>query len=283
MNYRHDFHAGNFADVVKHALLTRIVEHLKRKDKPFRVIDTHAGAGRYDLSGASAQRTGEWQGGVGRVLGAALPPEAAALLAPWLEAVRVENPPDGVDIYPGSPLLVRRLLRRQDRLTAIELHPEAVRALKALFAGDVAVKVIALDGWLVPGAQLPPREKRGLVLIDPPFEQPGEFERLVEALLTGWKRWPGGLYALWYPIKDRGQVARFRAALAGAGIPKILDLSLTVRAPSQEPRLDGCGLVVVNPPYTLDAEARTILSALVPVLAAGDGGGSDVVWLAGEA
>lgn len=266
MNYRHAYHAGNFADVMKHAALARIVEYLKQKDKAFRVIDTHAGLGVYDLSSAEAQKTGEWRGGIGRLQEATLPAGAQALLAPYLDAVRAANPGGGMRRYPGSPAIVRHLLRPQDRLTAIELHPADAAALKARFAGDVQTRVIELDGWLALGAHLPPKEKRGLVLVDPPFEEAGEFDRLAEGLKKAWRRWPGGIYALWYPIKDRKAVEAFRRELAGAGIPKILDLSLEVRPPSAEPRFDGSGLVVVNPPYPLEAEMRTLLPVLAEVV-----------------
>ncbi|PHP68418.1 23S rRNA (adenine(2030)-N(6))-methyltransferase RlmJ [Zhengella mangrovi] len=264
MNYRHIYHAGNFADVLKHAVLARIVEYLKGKDKAFRVIDTHAGTGLYDLASEEAQKTGEWQGGIGRILDADLPADAKDLLEPLLAAVRAVNPDGGIRRYPGSPLLVRSLLRKQDRLTAIELHPRDAEALRARFAGDYQVRVIELDGWLAPGAQLPPKEKRGLVLIDPPFEKEGEFSRLADALVTGHRRWPGGTFALWYPVKDRKAVAAFRAALKATGIPKILDITLAIRPPSPDQRLDGTGMIVVNPPYTLERE----MAVLLPVIGA---------------
>src|SRR5690606_5513848 len=157
MNYRHAYHAGNFADVVKHVVLTRLIEYLKRKDKAFRVVDTHAGIGLYDLSAEEAQKTGEWQDGIGRVLAASIAAEAALLMAPYLDAVRSVNPDGGLSAYPGSPLITRRLLRKQDRLSAIELHPEDVIRLKALFADDFQVRVTELDGWLALGAHLPPK------------------------------------------------------------------------------------------------------------------------------
>ncbi|TPN79574.1 23S rRNA (adenine(2030)-N(6))-methyltransferase RlmJ [Mesorhizobium sp. CU2] len=282
MNYRHAYHAGNFADVVKHAVLTRLVEYLKQKDKAFRVIDTHAGIGRYDLASVEAGKTGEWQSGIGRVFEAALEPKAAALLTPYLEAVRAQNPDGELRRYPGSPVLVRHLLRKQDRLTAVELHPEDAERLKSVFAADFQTRVIELDGWLALGAQVPPKEKRGLVLIDPPFEEQGEFSRLVEGLQKAHRRWPGGLYALWYPIKDRKAVNAFRTALKEAGIPKILDIAFDVRPVSNEPSLDGSGLVVVNPPYTLEGELRTLLPALHKLLAVAQPSRWTLEWLAGE-
>ncbi|AZO58763.1 MAG: 23S rRNA (adenine(2030)-N(6))-methyltransferase RlmJ [Mesorhizobium sp.] len=282
MNYRHAYHSGNFADVVKHAVLSRLVEYLKQKDKAFRVIDTHAGIGRYDLASVEAGKTGEWQGGIGRLSEAALEPRTAALLQPYLEAVRLENPDGGLRRYPGSPLIVRHLLRQQDRLTAIELHSEDAARLKAVFAGDIQTRVIELDGWLALGAHLPPKEKRGLVLVDPPFEEEGEFQRLVENLRRAHRRWPGGIYALWYPIKDRKAVAAFRAALKETGIPKLLDIGFEIRPASSEPSLDGSGLLVVNPPFTLEAELRLMLPALHGVLAVEQPSRWTIEWLAGE-
>ena len=281
MNYRHAFHAGNFADVVKHAVLTRLVEYLKLKDKAFRVIDTHAGAGVYNLSSDAAQRTGEWRGGIGRLRDAPLP-AAAALLAPYLEAVTAVNDGGGFKSYPGSPMIVRHLMRPQDRLSAIELHPQDFQRLKSRFAGDFQVRTIELDGWLALGAHLPPKEKRGLVMVDPPFEQPGEFDRLILGLVKAHRRWPGGIYALWYPVKDRTAVAEFAEGLRQSGIPKILDIRFSIRPTSAEPRLDGTGMVVVNPPFTLESELRTILPALNRVLAETPGGEWTLEWLAND-
>ena len=181
-------------------------------------------------------------------------------------------------------MLVRQLLRRQDRLTAIEIQPEAAAALKARFAGDIQVRVLALDGWLALKAHLPPKERRGLVLVDPPFEAEGEFARLAAGLAAAHRRWPGGIYVLWYPVKDRREGERFRAGLAASGMPRILDARLETRAPSAEPRLDGSGLVVVNPPFTLVDELKLLLPALAETLADVPGTARwHVAWLAGEA
>jgi len=282
MNYRHAYHAGNFADVVKHVVLTRLLDYLKQKDKAFRVIDTHAGIGRYDLSSVEAQKTGEWQSGIGRLIDAQLSRPVAELLAPYLDTVRALNPDGGIQKYPGSPLIARHLMRKQDRLSAIELHPKDVGKLRTLFAGDFQTRVIELDGWLALGAHLPPKEKRGLVLIDPPFEEAGEFERLVDGLIRAHKRWPGGIYALWYPIKDRKAIIAFRKALKQSGIPKLLDIEFEIRPASSEPSLDGSGLLVVNPPFTLEGELRTLLPALHRVLAVGKPAHWSLEWLAGE-
>lgn len=287
MNYRHAFHAGNFADVHKHIVLTRIIEYLQRKDRAFRVIDTHAGAGLYDLHAAEASRTGEWVDGVGRLLSVSPPAPIAGLLAPFLDAVAAANGgaqgPGQVRIYPGSPFVARHLLRKQDRLSAIELHPQEYARLKALFEGDIQVRVIELDGWLALGAHLPPKEKRGLVLVDPPFELEGEFSRLVQGLQSAVGRWPGGVYALWYPIKDQNAVDAFRAALKAIRIPKMMDLWLTVCGQQPEPRLIGSGMVIVNPPYSLEVEMRTLMPWLCSTLQRDERATWRVEWIAGEA
>lgn len=279
MNYRHAYHAGNFADVVKHAVLARIVEYLKQKDKAFRVIDTHAGIGLYDLSSPEAGKTGEWHGGIGRVMDAELEPDLSAFLAPYLDAVRAANPRGGLSHYPGSPFIARHLLRKQDRLSAIELHPQDAARLKATFAGDIQVRVIELDGWLALGAHLPPKEKRGLVLVDPPFEEAGEFDRILKGLGNAHQRWPGGIYALWYPIKDRAAVAAFHRGLADTSIAKILDIGFDIRPSGREPRLDGSGMVVVNPPFTLEEDLRRALPALHGLLAEEPSAAWSVRWL----
>lgn len=282
MNYRHVFHAGNFADVVKHTILTRILTYLMRKDAAFRVIDTHAGVGLYDLKGEKAEKTGEWQDGIGRLIHVKRPDAVDTLLAPYLDAVRAQNPNGDLRFYPGSPLITRKMLRSQDRLMALELHPVDVEALRENFAGDFQTRVTHVDGWQALGTHLPPKEKRGLVLIDPPFEERGEFQRMVESLVKAHKRWPGGLYALWYPIKDPEDVADFVDHLEASGIPKILRLELRIRPASLPPRLHGTGMIVVNPPYVLEEEMRTLLPFLTEVLSDEDRGRCNIDWIAGE-
>lgn len=274
MNYRHAFHAGNFADVVKHALLTVIVEYLKRKDKPFRVLDTHAGRGRYDLSGDEAARTGEHREGIARLL--ASPAARAPELAAYLAAVAAEGPL----AYPGSPAILRRLLRRQDRLSACERHPEEAASLAALFAGDVQVKTFALDGWLALGAHLPPKERRGLVLIDPPFEQPNEIDRILQGLAGAYKRWPTGLYAVWYPLKRPAERDRLHAGLKASGIAGIVAAEFFREPFTPAETLVGSGLAVVNPPYTFTADASAIMANLEQVLGKGGRGFSRMVAIA---
>jgi len=276
LNYRHAFHAGNFADVVKHALLVAIVDYLKRKDKKFRVIDTHAGRGRYDLSSEEAQRTGEHLDGISRLLDS--PAASAPELRTYLDLVRAE----GALAYPGSPLIARRLLRRQDRLSAYELQPHEAAALAEVFAGDVQTKVIALDAWLALGAHLPPKEKRGLVLIDPPFEKQSEIDDIVTAVTQAHKRWPGGIYAIWYPIKRRAERARLHAGLKASGIPDILAADFFREPFTATETLVGSGLVVINPPYTFAEEAARVMAILKQVLGKDGQGSFEMVAISAE-
>lgn len=282
MNYRHIFHAGNFADVVKHLILTRIIAYLQRKPAAFRVIDTHAGVGLYDLSGDEAGRTGEWIDGIGRLFTHDLPAPVAELAAPYVAAVRSRNPDGELRFYPGSPLIARQLLREQDRLFALELHPEDAAALRENLAHDIQARATHLDGWAALGSFLPPKEKRGLVLIDPPFEEKGEFAHMVAALAKAHQRWPGGIYALWYPIKDPAQTEAFIADLKRTAIAKVLRIELTIRAPATPPRLFGTGMIVVNPPYALEADMRILLPELAKVLGEDGRGQWRMDWVAGE-
>ncbi|MFD2236054.1 23S rRNA (adenine(2030)-N(6))-methyltransferase RlmJ [Aureimonas populi] len=281
MNYRHAFHAGNFADVVKHALLARLVAYLKRKEKPFRVIDTHAGRGRYDLSGEEARRTGEHLGGITALL--ASPAAGHPLLADYLAVVREVTAQAQGAAYPGSPLLARRLLRRQDRLSAYELHPVDAKALAAEFAGDVQVKAIELDGWLALGAHVPPKEKRGLVLIDPPFEEGGETERIVQTVARAHRRWPGGTYAIWYPIKRPAEREKLHRLLRESGMPDVLAAEFFREGFTPGETLVGSGLAVVNPPFVFAQEATDIMKALLPVLGVNESAHCGIIALASEA
>jgi 23S rRNA (adenine2030-N6)-methyltransferase len=274
MNYRHAYHAGNFADVLKHVVLTRVIEYLKRKPAPFRIIDTHAGSGRYALHSEEAAKTGEWKAGIARLLGPDAPPlpaEVAGLMAPYLDAVRAENGAGALRLYPGSPLIARRLMRADDRLVANELHPEEHARLKASIGRDRRVKVLQLDGWLALKAQLPPNERRGIVLIDPPFEEERELARMAQGLAEGLNRFATGVYLAWYPIKDPRPVARFHRDLASLPGARMLRVELMLRRPADLDRLNGCGLVVANPPHVLDAELASILPVLTQCLGEGRG------------
>lgn len=282
MNYRHIYHAGNFADVLKHAVLARLVVYMQQKDKAFRVLDTHAGIGLYDLTDEEAQKTGEWRHGIGRLIDAQIDAKAAELLKPYLDAVRSLNPDGGVRHYPGSPKLTRMLLRPQDRLSALELHPDDARALARRFEGDFQVRVTELDGWLALGAHLPPKEKRGLILVDPPFEQDGEYDRLVDGLERGYRRFATGTYCLWYPIKKGAPPAAFHEALKALEIPKMLCAELTVRSDREAVGLTGSGLIVVNPPFTLKDELHLLLPEVKRVLAQDRYASQRCFWLRGE-
>ncbi len=281
MNYRHGFHAGNFADVFKHALLARLLVYLTRKEAPFRVIDSHAGEGAYDLAGDEAERTGEWRGGVARLADLSAAPQAARdLLAPYLSCLG----PFGADgkpaLYPGSPAIAQSFLRKDDRAIFCELRPDAYEALRARFARDKRIKAIHIDGYTGVGAFTPPKERRGLVLIDPPFEQKGEFFAMFDAFRAAHGKWPTGIYALWHPIKDEGETRAFYAALQGSGIKRILRLALSVGGSGE--RLRRTGLVVVNPPFVLESEAAALLPVLTERLAQGPGAGFEIEWLAAE-
>ena len=282
MNYRHAYHAGSFADVVKHAVLARILVHLAAKPQAFRVIDTHAGSGRYDLAGPEASRAGEWRSGIARLLAATLSPDAAALAEPYLAAVRALNERGALRVYPGSPLVARALMRPQDRLIGCELEPQAAKALAHALKGDLRLKAVAIDGWTALKAYVPPKERRGLVVVDPPFEAADDFTRLAEGLAQAHRKWPTGLYLLWYPIKDRGGPDALARRLKRSGIAKILRAELLV-APGNDPdRLNGAGLIIVNPPWTLGKELAVLLPALAGVLAVEGPGRADLTWLAAE-
>ncbi|MEI7609350.1 MAG: 23S rRNA (adenine(2030)-N(6))-methyltransferase RlmJ [Rhodospirillaceae bacterium] len=287
MNYRHAYHAGNFADVVKHAVLALLLERLAAKPSPYFVLDTHAGIGRYDLASEAALKTGEAAAGIGRLLaapaGEATPPELTAYLGA-VAALNDGSPPGEMPRwYPGSPRLTRALMRAGDRLVLAEAHPDDARTLKREFAGDAQVQVHHRDGWGALKAFLPPPERRGLVLIDPPYESADEADRLVAGLAAAHRRWPGGVYALWYPIKERPWVWRLHEALAATGIRRQLVAELTVFPEDDWRRLNGCGIIVINPPWQVDGAITGLLPRLHSALTAGEGaGGWRVEWLVPE-
>src|SRR5262245_46632846 len=282
MNYRHAYHAGNFADVVKHAVLARILVHLRGKPAAFRVIDTHAGAGRYDLAGAEASRTGEWRDGVGRIVGARLPSDVELLLAPYLDVVAAFNRGERLATYPGSCEIARAHLRAQDRLIACELEPNAARALARNLSGDARTKAVTIDGWTALTAYVPPKERRGVVLVDPAFEQPDEFARLVDRFAAAHRKWPGGISILWYPIKSRAEPDAMARRLERLAITKVLRAELILAELRGAERLAGCGVIVVNPPWTLERELGAFLPSLVTLLARDDKASCRLDWLAGE-
>lgn len=293
MNYRHAFHAGNFADVLKHLVLTLVLTHMTKKAAALRVIDTHAGCGLYDLSGAEAEKTGEWREGIGRLLAAraSLPDAAARVLAPYLDLLESDYAAAAdaggqprLTRYPGSPLIARRLLRAGDAMVVNELHPDDREKLAELFHRDRQTKVMALDGYTALKALLPPKERRGVVLVDPPFEVAGEFERLAGAVREAHKRFASGVLILWYPIKARGDVDRFYERLAQAGLAKAFAAELQVAALDTPAKgLVATGVVVVNPPYTLAGDLEQVLPCLAGVLGGNEAARGSIRWIAEEA
>ena len=283
MNYRHAFHAGSFSDVLKHAVLARILVHLKRKEAPFRFIDTHAGAGRYDLSGDEARRSPEWREGIARVLTARPPAPVGELLRPYLQAVGPHDAEGRPVAYPGSPAIAQTLMRAQDRIALCEANPDEREALIAALGRDRRLSIVSTDGYVALNAYLPPKERRGVILIDPPFEAPGEAGGVVHALERALRKWPTGAYVAWRPIRDARDDARFLNAVAALGAPNILRLELDIgpgpiRAHGQEP-LTRAGLLVVNPPHPLVGEARTLLPWLAQTLGRGEGGKQLCDWV----
>jgi 23S rRNA (adenine2030-N6)-methyltransferase len=277
MNYRHAFHAGGFADVIKHIVLVRMLSYLQDKQAPFRVIDTHAGAGVYDLTSDEARRGGEWLTGIARIMQARFSETTAPLIKPYLDIVRAFNQKAELKVYPGSPLIARALLRPQDRLTACEVEPKARKRLIEALRRDTQARVVDLDGWMALPAFVPPKERRGLVLIDPSFEQKNEFERLAAGFAEAFAKWPTGSYLLWYPVKSRratDSLARDVAAAVGAGPSpgKCLRLEFSVAPQEAGAALASAGLLIVNPPYTLAGELKAILPELEKPLGQGGAG-----------
>src|ERR1700682_2257862 len=277
MNYRHAFHAGGFADVIKHIVLVRMLTYLQDKQAPFRVIDTHAGAGVYDLASDEARRGGAWLTGIARIMQARFSDKTAPLLKPYLDIVRAFNPERNLKTYPGSPLIARALLRPQDRLTACEVEPKARKRLIDALRRDTQARVVDLDGWLAVPAFVPPKERRALILIDPPFEAKDEFERLAQGFSEAFVKWPTGSYLIWYPVKSRratDTLARHVANVIGAGKPagKPLRLEFSVAPQEAGGPLASAGLLIVNPPWTLSGELKAILPELEKPRGQGGGG-----------
>ena len=280
MNYRHAFHAGNFADVFKHAILLALLDALTLKDKPLCCFDTHAGRGRYALDEVEAGKTGEWRDGIGRLFDAPDPPPP---LRRYLDAVRACNPGGALRTYPGSPWLAARALRPNDRLVLCETQAEEATALRGLFRDDRRAHIHQRDGYAALNALLPPAEKRGIVLIDPPFEaQEGEFATIATALAQAHTRWPNGVYAVWYPIKSHRAIAPFHRHLAAGPFEKVLVAELLVQPDDSPLRLNGCGMLIANPPWQIDTALAAMLPALQDTLAQSPVASHRLRWLRGE-
>jgi 23S rRNA (adenine2030-N6)-methyltransferase len=269
MNYRHGYHAGNFADVVKHFALVAILLHLKKKDVGFAVVDSHAGRGRYDLSGTEAGKTGEAEAGIGRLRDdfSGTVPEA---LAAYLALTREDS-----SFYPGSPLIAAKLLRPQDRLTAIEKHPDEFAVLKECLAPFRNAQAEEGDGYRRTVKLLPPPSRRGLVLMDPPFEATDEFSLLAQTVREAWRKFATGIYLIWYPIKSQAQADSFAGEVLAGGMEKVLVIETAIPAP--EGKLARAGLLVINPPYGFEAGMRDAAKLIAPRL----GAAISIKWLAG--
>ncbi len=283
MNYRHAFHAGNFADVLKHVVLMMLVGHLKKKPASFLFLDTHAGRGTYDLSEAEAQRSGEYRNGIGRLLElreASLPAEVAAYVRLVRDAAGKGN--SAITAYPGSPIIVSRMRRATDRMVLVEKMPKEADALRAALGRQRLLSVIDGDGYAALKAQLPPRENRGLVLIDPPYESDLEFDSVLAGLELAHERWPTGTYCIWYPLTDRAGPTRFHRGLERSGIRSVLDVSLRILPPDAQVGMSGAGLTIVNPPWMLDDNLRELMPQLHCLLSPEGLGEFGVEWVVAE-
>jgi 23S rRNA (adenine2030-N6)-methyltransferase len=279
LSYRHLYHAGNFADVFKHALLTRLLIALNSKDKAYCYLDTHAGIGLYDHAHPWAHKAREYENGIGKLWDRNDIPE---LLRPYMETVREQNKSHRLRFYPGSPLIARRFLRPVDRMVLTELNKTDVEVLKAVFEKQRRVAVHCMDAYQGLKAFLPPQERRGLVLVDSSFDRSREFDRIVRAMKEAHERWATGMYAVWYPMMEAAPMRDFAASVTRSGIRKILRLELTVRKRDESGFMPGCGMLVVNPPWHFEEEARAILDYLRRVLGVEGAGRADVKWLVPE-
>ena len=277
MNYRHGYHAGNFADVVKHVVLARVLTYMKQKPRPFRVIDTHAGAGRYDLAGVEAGKTGEWQDGIGRVFNAEFAPPVAELLQPYLDAVRADNASGELEVYPGSSLIARRIMRPEDVLVANELNTSEFERLKREIGRTRNTTFLNIDAWHAVKSLLPPKERRAVILIDPPFEVKSEFADLVVGVREAMNRFQDGVYVILYPLKDVEAADHFVAEATSRPGLEFLDVRLAVCAPFPGLGLTATGVLVINPPYLLRGELETVLPALRDCMAEGEGSGFAII------
>lgn len=279
LSYRHGFHAGQHADVFKHLVLTWLVRALLHKEKPFFYLDTHSGAGRYDLGSAMACKNREYETGISPLWTIGDAPEA---VKDYLESVRALNSDGKLRFYPGSPRIVRHYLRAGDRMALSELHPNEVKVLGEEFAGDKQVKIHPLDGYQALKALLPPPERRGLVLIDPAFELKDEWRRLLDAVKEAYRRWATGIFAVWYPIQDRATADDFLRRFKKSGIRKVLVAEFSILDPDETLRLNGSGMVIINPPWKLEEELRSLLPWLWQQLAVDGQGTWRVEWLVEE-
>ncbi|WP_446470324.1 23S rRNA (adenine(2030)-N(6))-methyltransferase RlmJ [Xenorhabdus stockiae] len=279
LSYRHSFHAGNHADVLKHTVQSLIIESLKEKEKPFLYLDTHAGAGRYQLSGEHAERTGEYLEGIARIWQRDDIPQE---LSGYMKVVKALNQHGVLRYYPGSPLIARHLLREYDELNLSELHPSDFPLLRSEFSRDRRARVLREDGYQQLKSKLPPKTRRGLVLIDPPYELKSDYQNVVKGILEGYKRFATGIYALWYPVVLRQQIKRLVKDLEKTGIRKILQIELGVRPDSDQRGMTASGMIVINPPWKLEQQMKAVLPWLQQVLIPEGTGHNSVEWIVPE-
>ncbi|MEO8803465.1 MAG: 23S rRNA (adenine(2030)-N(6))-methyltransferase RlmJ [Rudaea sp.] len=280
MNYRHAFHAGNFADVFKHTILVGLIEALKAKQTAFCYFDTHAGSGRYDLRSEAARKSREYEDGVARLLGATALPASAHIYLNLVRALNAESNGSELAVYPGSPLIASSLMRDDDRAVLCEVQHSEAEKLKLLCASDARIGVHERDGYAALGALLPPKERRGLVLIDPPYEAQGEEFRIVEsAIATAYARWPTGIYAIWYPIKLREPTMALQRWFAREKIPNVLCVELLLHPDNSTLRLNGCGMIIVNPPWKFERQLAELLPVLRRYLSQGRFSQERIDWL----
>ncbi|MBS9429276.1 23S rRNA (adenine(2030)-N(6))-methyltransferase RlmJ [Photorhabdus luminescens] len=279
LSYRHSFHAGNHADVLKHTVQSLIIESLKEKEKPFLYLDTHAGAGRYQLSSEHAERTGEYLEGIARVWQREdLPQELNA----YISTVAALNQSGNLRYYPGSPFIARHLLRQDDRFNLTELHPSDFPLLRNEFSRDNRARVVREDGYQQLKSQLPPPSRRGFILIDPPYELKSDYQAVVQAIQEGYKRFATGVYALWYPVVLRQQIKRLVKELEATGIRRILQIELAVRPDSDQRGMTASGMIVINPPWKLEQQMKSVLPWLHQVLVPEGIGHTLVKWVVPE-
>ncbi|AOM41999.1 23S rRNA (adenine(2030)-N(6))-methyltransferase RlmJ [Xenorhabdus hominickii] len=279
LSYRHSFHAGNHADVLKHTVQSLIIESLKAKEKPFLYLDTHAGAGRYQLSGEHAERTGEYLEGIARIWQRDdIPEEFTA----YIDVVKAMNPNGSLRYYPGSPLIARHLLREYDELNLSELHSSDFPLLRTEFSRDSRARVLREDGYQQLKSKLPPRSRRGFVLIDPPYELKSDYQSVVKGIWEGHKRFATGTYALWYPVVLRQKIKRLVKDLEATGIRKVLQIELGVRPDSDQRGMTASGMIVINPPWKLEQQMKAVLPWLHQVLVPEGTGHTSVEWIIPE-
>lgn len=264
LSYRHSFHAGNHADVLKHIVLSLIIDSLKKKEKPFLYLDTHSGAGRYQLSHHHAQKTNEYREGVDPIWQQR--DNAPALLKPYLSVLKHYNDTDDIQYYPGSPLIAKQLLRQNDELQLAELHPSDYPLLKKEFANDARASVLQTDGYQLLKSKLPPSSRRGVILIDPSYEMKNDYERVIDGIKEGYKRFATGVYALWYPVVQRQHIKKLIRALKESHIPNILQIELGVKPDNAQLGMTASGMIVINPPWQLATQMRTLFTWLYPLL-----------------